>query len=137
MQELNTNHTRRLNPLNDFLFLKIMGEKGDEKQLLGFLNAVLGRRGNEQIMHVTIIENKSFIAGNIGDKTCILDVRAVLKDNTKVNLEVQIRNQYNIDKRSLFYWSREYAKSLKKGKDYNDLPMVISINIVDYEFLPI
>jgi hypothetical protein len=31
----------RFNPLNDYLFLKIMGEEGDEEQLLAFLNAVL------------------------------------------------------------------------------------------------
>lgn len=35
----------RINPLNDFMFLKVMGEKGDEEQLLGFLNAVLERVG--------------------------------------------------------------------------------------------
>jgi hypothetical protein len=34
----------RLNPLNDYLFLKIMG---DEEQLLSFLNAVLGRAGDQ------------------------------------------------------------------------------------------
>ncbi|MDR2069380.1 MAG: hypothetical protein LBP71_05875 [Spirochaetaceae bacterium] len=31
----------RLNLLNDYLFVKVMGKKGDEEQLLGFLNAVL------------------------------------------------------------------------------------------------
>ncbi|MDR2468730.1 MAG: hypothetical protein LBD22_07205 [Spirochaetaceae bacterium] len=30
----------RLNPLNDYLFLKVMGEKGAEEQCLAFLNAV-------------------------------------------------------------------------------------------------
>ena len=30
----------RLNPLNDFVFLKVMGEKGAEEQCLGFLNSV-------------------------------------------------------------------------------------------------
>ena len=34
-------------PLNDFQFYKVMGEKGDEVQLLGFLNAVLGKTGSE------------------------------------------------------------------------------------------
>jgi hypothetical protein len=33
----------RYNLLNDYLFLKVMGEKGDEVQLLAFLNAVLKR----------------------------------------------------------------------------------------------
>jgi len=41
METYTTNQTWRLNPLNDFLFFKIMGEKGDEIQLLSFLNAVL------------------------------------------------------------------------------------------------
>jgi hypothetical protein len=35
----------RLNNLNDYLFFKVMGEKGDEEQLRGFLNAVLRRTG--------------------------------------------------------------------------------------------
>jgi len=36
----------RLNPLNDFLFLKLMGEEGNEVQCLSFLNAVLGSKTN-------------------------------------------------------------------------------------------
>ena len=35
-----TKPSGRLNPLNDYLFCKVMGEKGSEVQLLGFLNAV-------------------------------------------------------------------------------------------------
>ena len=125
-----------MNPLNDFLFLKVMGEKGDEVQLLGFLNAVLGKTGNDKLAFIEIIENKSFYAGTIGDKTCILDVRAVLHDGTRVNIEVQIRNQNNIDKRSLFYWSREFSISLDAGQDYYELPKVIAVNVLDFEFIP-
>ena len=44
----------RLNPLNDFLFMKYMGEKGDEEQLLGFLNAVLQKTGRNVIVSVEI-----------------------------------------------------------------------------------
>ena len=125
----------RANPLNDFLFLKTMGEKGDEEQLLGFLNAVLGRSGTDSFASIDIIENKSLIADIIGGKSCVLDVRAVLQDGTKVNVEVQIRNQHNMDKRSLFYWSREFAKSLDAGQNYRELPKVISINITGFEFM--
>jgi hypothetical protein len=46
-----------LNPLNDYLFLKVMGEKGDEVQLLGFLNAVLGKSGKGQLVSVEILDN--------------------------------------------------------------------------------
>jgi len=126
----------RLNPLNDFLFFKVMGEKGDEPQLLGFLNAVLGRSGKEPIESVEIMEDKTFIKDILDGKSCILDVLAVLQDGTKVNIEVQLSNQYNMERRSLFYWSRVYFKSLDEGQDYRELPNVIAINIVDFDYLP-
>ena len=127
---------QRYDPLNDYLFYKIMGEKGDEVQLLGFINAVLGKTGNDRFTAVEIIENKSFSPKVIGDKASILDVRAVLQGKTKANIEVQIRNENNMDRRSLFYWSREYAESLQAGQDYRELPDVIAINIVDFDFPP-
>jgi len=126
----------RHNPLNDYLFYKVMGEKGDEVQLLGFLNAVLGHSGKKQLASLTILENKSFSPAIIGDKTSVLDVRAVLHNGTKVNIEVQLRNQGNMDKRSLFYISREFVKGIKSGQDYRELPDVIAINIMGFEFLP-
>jgi predicted transposase/invertase (TIGR01784 family) len=129
-------NTKRLNPLNDYLFLKYMGEKGDEEQLLAFLNAVLQRTGKGSLKSVEIIENKTLTAEIIGNKTSILDIRSVTADGTRINIEVQLSNLGNMDKRSLLYVSREFAKGIEAGQDYQVLPGVIAINIVDYEFLP-
>ena len=38
-----------------------------------------------------------------------------------------------MDRRSLFYWSREFASGLDKGDDYSQLANVIAINIVNFE----
>jgi len=130
-------HSVRLDPLNDYLFYKIMGEKGNEKQLLGFLNAVLGKTGYERFTSVEILENKTFTPESLGDKSCTLDVRAILQSKTRVNVEVQLRNQHNMEKRSLFYWSKEYSSSLSAGMDYSQLPNVIAINIVGYNYPPV
>jgi hypothetical protein len=65
----------RFNPLNDYLFLKLMGEEGDEEQCLAFLNAVLGSKSLKPVALVKILENKTFVADVIGDKSSILDVR--------------------------------------------------------------
>jgi len=127
---------QRYDPLNDYLFYKIMGEKGDEVQLLGFINAVLDKAGDDRFTAVEIIENKSFSPKVIGDKSSVLDVRAVLQSKTRINIEVQIRNQCNMERRSLFYWSKEYSDSLGAGQDYGELPDVIAINIVDFDFPP-
>jgi predicted transposase/invertase (TIGR01784 family) len=126
----------RLNPLNDYLFLKIMGEKGDEEQLLAFLNAVLRRDGKAAIASVEIIENRTITAEVAGDKTSILDVRAKTAGGVRVNIEVQLRNLGNMDRRSLFYWSLEFSRGLEAGQDYEETPNVIAINIVNYEFMP-
>jgi predicted transposase/invertase (TIGR01784 family) len=124
---------RRLNPLNDYLFFKVMGEKGDEEQLLSFLNAVLGRRGDGSLLSVEILENKNFSAEVIGDKASVLDVRAVMEGGVRADIEVQLRNLGNMDRRSLFYWSREYTRSLEAGQDYFELPRVVAVNIVNFE----
>jgi predicted transposase/invertase (TIGR01784 family) len=125
----------RLNPLNDYLFLKIMGERGDEEQLCAFLNAVLGRKKRDTIKSVEIIENKTITAEVVGDKTSILDVRAQTDADSRVHIEVQLRNLGNMDRRSLFYWSREFSKGLEAGRDYQETPNVIAINILNYEFM--
>jgi len=113
-----------------------MGEKGSEEQLLAFLNAVLGRAGNERLQSVEILEDRAITPDILGDKASVLDVRARTGDGARVNIEVQLRNVGDMDRRSLFYWSREYTKQIKAGEDCIGLPNVIAINIVDFEYVP-
>ena len=82
------------------------------------------------------MENKTFIKNMLKDKSCTLDVRAVLFDGSLVNIEVQLDNKGNIGRRSLFYWGKLYTKALKKGQDYIKLPDVIAINILGFDFSP-
>ena len=126
---------QRFDPLNDYLFCKIMGEKGCEVQLLGFINAVLEKSGKEPFTSIEILENKTFTPERIGDRAVTFDVRAILHGSTRVNVEVQLRNQHNMDKRSLFHWSKEFSSSLNKGQDFIELPDVIAINILNFDYL--
>jgi predicted transposase/invertase (TIGR01784 family) len=123
----------RLNPLNDYLFLKIMGEKGDEEQCLAFLNAVLGSKSLKPVKLIRILENKTFVADVVGDKSSILDVRVETDAGEKINIEVQLKDLKNMEKRTLWYWGREYTKGISSGGNYKDLPKVIAINIVNYD----
>ena len=92
----NTGPQQRPNPLNDFLFYKTMGEKGDEPQLIGFLNAVLGPSGRKPVETVEILDKKIYVRDLLLGKSCSLDVRAVLSDGTRVNIEVQVRDKRNM-----------------------------------------
>ena len=37
----------------------------------------------------------------------------------------------------MFYWSREYTESLEEGQDYKELPDVIAINVVNFDYPPV
>ena len=127
----------RLNPLNDYLFLKLMGEEGNEVQCLAFLNAVLASKSKNPINLIKILENKTLTADVIGEKASILDVRVETDAGEKVNIEVQLKNMHNIERRTLFYWGREFTKSISQGEDYKALPKVITINIVNFDNIKI
>lgn len=123
----------RLKPLNDFIFGKTFGEKGDEEQLLSLLNAILAKTKHKKLVRIEIVEHRTFTAEVVGDKTSIFDIRAAAEDGTRINIEVQLRDYGNMDRRSLFYWSREFASGLDRGDDYSRLANVIAINIVNFE----
>jgi predicted transposase/invertase (TIGR01784 family) len=114
-----------------------MGEKGDEVQLTAFLNAVLRRTGKDRIESVEILEDTNLPAETVGGKAGKLDVLAKLADDTMVDIEVQLHNEYNMERRSLDYWAWHYIKGIKSGQDYSLLPAVICINILDFGYIPL
>ncbi|MDR0785981.1 MAG: Rpn family recombination-promoting nuclease/putative transposase [Treponema sp.] len=130
----------RLNPLNDFAFQKAMGEEGDEAQLTAFLRAVLDRTGKGDVTSVRIIENTELKADAAGGKAVRLDVLAeavVRTERVDADIEVQIKNEYNMARRSLYYWARKYGRILDVGEDYTKLPAVVAVNILGYGYFAV
>ena len=68
----------------------------------------------------------------LDDKIGILDIKAKLNNNVNCNIELQVVDNKNIEKRILFYWSKMYSQNIKSGKDYDDLEKSIVILITDY-----
>jgi predicted transposase/invertase (TIGR01784 family) len=83
------------------------------------------------------VENKVLSPDILGAKTSVLDVRAKFGTGTKVNVEVQLKNEYNMDRRSLFYWAWDFTRGFEAGHDYRELPDVIAINILGYGLFPL
>ena len=124
----------RLRPLNDFIFKKLFGEPESKENLRAFLNAILYNNiGN--IKDIEIIKDKELTTDEITNKTGIIDVLAKIDDGTHINIEVQLTDQKNMDRRTLFYWSRIYNRGIIKGEDYSNLNKVITINILDFNFI--
>lgn len=124
-----------LDPKIDFIFKNIFGNKTSSNILISLLNAILGyKKEGKKITEITI--DDSFIKKeNIDDKFAILDIKATLNDGTRVNIEMQIVDQYDMKKRSLYYLSRLYSEQLKQGDEYRKLNGAIGINILNFNLL--
>jgi predicted transposase/invertase (TIGR01784 family) len=119
-------------PLSDYVFMKALGENGAEESLLDLINAVLAEAKQPLLKQIGIIP-KHISAGEIDDdKSCVFDVEATAENGQKVNVEVQLANNGNIQLRLLFYWAKIFTADFQKGDDYDELPNVIVIAILDY-----
>ena len=62
----------------------------------------------------------------------ILDIKAKIDNIITCDIEMQVVDKKNIEKRILYYWSKMYSKSITSGKDYDSLEKSIAILITDY-----
>ena len=123
---------RLLNPKIDFVFKKIFGSEKHPGVLISFLNAVLKPKNN--ITDVEI-KNTDIDKSYIEDKFSRLDVKAVTSKNEIINIEIQLKNEYNMIQRSLYYWSKLYEEQLSEGYRYDKLSRTVCINILDFKYL--
>jgi predicted transposase/invertase (TIGR01784 family) len=79
-----------------------------------------------------VITNPEMPPEALGDKFCRLDINMTV-DGSRVDLEIQVRDEHNFPERTLFHWAREYSTALGEGKAYKELPRVIIISIVSFK----
>ncbi len=118
-----------MNPTNDYIFRRIFGREENKEITKGLISAIIGK----EIKKIELNESRILEKDLRDDKIGILDVRAKLDDETIVNIEMQIVQNSNIEKRILFYWSKLYYSQIKEGEDYNKLNKTIVILIADFE----
>ena len=83
-------------PKNDIMFKEIFS---DEEILKDFLEALL----NEKITSIKI-EQDFNIRGNIHEKIGVLDIKAEINGEKIVQIEMQKKNKYNMEQRTIFLW---------------------------------
>lgn len=67
--------------------------------------------------------------------TPLINKNVVKETDININVEIQLINQYNMIKRTVFYLSKMILSQLKKGEDYSALSRTITINILDFNYL--
>ena len=121
-----------LNPQIDFVFKKIFGTEKNKPILINFLNAVI--KPTTPIKDVEI-KNNDIDKDFIEDKFSRLDVKATTSNKEHINIEIQVKNEYNMIQRTLYYWSKMYSEQIQSRDNYSKLERTVCINILNFKYL--
>ena len=127
--------TKLLDPKNDVVFQKLFGMKNHKNILISFLNSILNLKGKNAIKDVEFEEKHLDVSLIASEKLSILDLHVTTETGINVNVEIQLINQYNMIKRTIFYMSKILLSQLKKGEEYSSLNRTVTINILDFNYL--
>lgn len=86
---------------DDILFKAFFTKKGNEKYLKSFLEAVL----DIKIHEIKVEQEVNLYKLTIDQKPGRLDIQATIDDGKIINVEMQVRDEDNIEQRTLFYGS--------------------------------
>lgn len=121
-----------LSPKVDFVFKRIFGNERNPKILISFLNAVI--KPKDPIKSVQIM-NTDIEKESIEDKFSRLDIKAKTNKGELINIEIKIKDEHNMVKRSLYYWNKMFESQLTEGQKYDKLTKTICINILNFKCL--
>ncbi len=122
-----------INPRVDFAFKKLFGSEENKDLLLSLINAIVCE--SEQIAEIEL-KNPYNLANYKAGKMSVLDVKAFSKNGHWYNIEMQIGEDFHFDKRAIYYWAKLVTEQLSEGMMYKQLAKTISINILDFNFIP-
>ena len=121
--------------MNDMLFQIVFGGKDSARILQALLNALLGLKGSDRIMELTILKS-DLDKVNAMQKGVVLDVVARDGRARLFDIEVQLNNRPGFVKRAYYYLSRLTATELQQGDDYRKLPRIVGVYLLDFTLFP-
>jgi len=124
-----SNKSDKVKPTNDYIFKLIFGDEDDKDILISFLNALF--KEYDFLPHIEDIEIKNSETNKKYDieKQGRLDIKARIKDNTYIDIEMQTNDYSDIMDRSVYYCSKLISEHTVKGASYK-YPRVIAIWII-------
>lgn len=125
----------KINPMNDVLFKFIFGKEERKGITIDFLNAVLEESLEHPIQNIRFTQTEQ-VPQDDGGKLTRFDVACELDSGAMIDVEVQVINYQNMQRRTLYYWSQMYLTGILSGEDYAELRPAITINILAFTILP-
>lgn len=124
----------RINPRVDFAFKKLFGSEENKDLLISLINAIVSE--SDRVTDIEL-KNPYNLAEYKAGKMSILDIKALDRNRKHwYNIEMQISEDLNFDKRAIYYWAKLVTEQLSEGRMFRELKKTVSINILDFNFVP-
>jgi predicted transposase/invertase (TIGR01784 family) len=101
---------------------------------MAFLNAALPSSRHARITWIEF-PNIEYGPEYEDDKKSMMDIVAKTASGEYFSVEIQLANRHDMDRRTLYYWSRVYTQQLKRGMAYLELRPTVTINLLNFRFL--
>jgi predicted transposase/invertase (TIGR01784 family) len=117
-----------VNPRIDLAFKRIFGVEENKDLTISLLNSIVDEE--DRVEDITLLNpyNPQRFAE---DKLSILDIKAKGCNGKLFNIEIQVTDEQDYDKRALYYWAKLYTDQMKRGEDYGVLEKTIGIHILN------
>lgn len=122
-----------INPRVDIAFKKIFGVEENKDLLISLVNSIVSKE--DQVADLTLMNPYNY-KNFRQDKLSILDIKAKGVDGKLFNIEIQISDEADYDKRALYYWAKLYTEQLKNSEGYKSLNKAIGIHILYFTSIP-
>ena len=100
-----------INPRIDIAFKKLFGVEENKDLLIALINSIVGPE--DQVSDVILL-NPYNPQNFKEEKLSILDIKATSLDGKRFNIEIQISDEADYDKRALYYWAKIYTEQLNR-----------------------
>ena len=105
----------KINRKNDYFFKRVFGHEDTKDILARFLTVVLSVPIEPD--ELTLVHTE-LSPDYLADKASVLDIQVRRsKAHEKYNVEMQIADRGNLERRILPYWGRGYTEEIKEGDD--------------------
>lgn len=122
-----------ISPRVDIAFKKIFGVEENKDLLISLINSIVSEENQvSEVILLNPYNPKNFKQ----DKLSILDIKAKNAQGMRFNIEMQISDEADYDKRALYYWAKLYTEQLKTAEDYATLSKAIGIHILNFTSIP-
>src|SRR5262249_38574015 len=105
------------------------GVEENKDLLISLINSIVSEE--DQVIDVELL-NPYNPRNFRNDKLSILDIKAKSHAGKRYNIEIQISDEADYDKRALYYWAKLYTEQLQKSDDYSVLNKAIGIHILNF-----